>query len=651
MNRFHYIAVPFISLILLPFPQTLLSQEARHAESSGWEWLVVVASVRGKTHSVDFDPVTGVAAVDMGEGNVVFVDPGEDTTFDMGAGDVVRVEVPDSGGGVLLNVVSGDIEVQTPTGDVINMDAGDGVQVSETEVGGTAVSVTATGGDGGVTVETGAGTLEMDVGDAVEVGEAGTDGGVEVTVTVTSGEVTLAIDVGDVTMDVGDAVAVTEGMDGVGLEIISGEVTLETGTGDVVMDAGDAVIISVDSESGNAEIGVVGGDGVDVVDADTGETVTMEVGGGVVVQIVVDEGDNEGQTDYGANVMGDAEAEGEVGVIDEGVVFTTNFDESDTTASYVSDISESSNTYTEPDSDGVGNNGDEYPNDPTEDRDDDGGSGDDDGHDDNGIHRGNDKEDRHKDKGKHKSEGKKKRDFAGLTDNIVDPPDASMNYLLTFAKMIRGDMDTHNEEYPDDAASQSDHQTFIEEVGEVISDININPDTVSEADIFDSLRTARDSLKVHEDTKGHAQHVGIAHHLLDSKIFTDGGVEISLNSIEEEMDQAKVFLNEHINDFGDTTAHNDIRFQIDSVNNNNYTASTIDSIRSEIKKAFRDTTDHMHGSGSTNKYRSQEMTRRVSGSKRQPYKLANRKGGAHGILHTTNPGRKVINQSKHTKKH
>ena len=596
MNRFHYIAVLLISLILLSFPQTLLSQEARQAESSGREWLVVVASVRGTTHSVDFDPVTGVAAINLGEGNVVFVDPGEDTTFDMGAGDVVRVEVPDSGGGVLLNVVSGDIEVQTPTGDVINMDAGDGVQISETEAGDTAVSVTATGGDGGVTVETGAGTLEMDVGDAVEVGEAGTDGGVEVTVTVTSGEVTLAIDVGDVTMDVGDAVAVTEGMDGVGLEIISGEVTLETGTGDVVMDAGDAVIISVDSESGNAEIGVMGGDGVDVVDADTGETVTMEVGGSVEVQIVVDEGDNEGQTDFGANVMGGAETEGEVGVTDGGVVFTTNFDESDTTASYVSDISESSNTYTEPDSDGVGNNGDEYPNDPTEDRDD--GSSDDDGHDDNGIHRGNDKEDRHKDKGKHKSEGKKKRDFAGLTDNIVDPPDVSMNYLLTFAKMIRGDMDTHNEEYPDDAVS-----------------------------------------------------VGIAHHLLDSKIFAEGGVEISLNSIEEEMDQAKVFLNEHINDFGDTTAHNNIRFQIDSVNNNNYTVSTIDSIRSEIKKAFRDNTDHMHGLGSTNKYRSQEMTRRVSGSKRQPHKLVNRKGGAHGILHTTNPGRKVINQSKHTKKH
>ncbi len=544
INKQHYLTILIlISLILLSFPQTVLSQGARPTGSSGRERLAVVTSVSGTTLSVDFDPITGVAAVDLGKGNVVFVDPGEDTTFDMGASNVVCVEVPDSGagGGVLLTVVSGDIEVQIPTGDVINMDAGD----------------------------------------AVEVGEIGTDGSVEVA--VTGGEVTLAIDAGDVTMDVGDVVIVTEGANGVGLEITSGEVTLETGTGDVVMGAGDDVIISVDSESGNAEIGVVGGDGVDMVDVDTGETVTVEVGGGVEVQIVVDEGDNEDQTDFGANVM--AEAEAEAGVTDEGVVFTTDFDESDTTASYISDISESSNTYTGPDSDGVGDNWGEYPNYPTEDGDGGSGSSDDDSHEDNGIHRGNDKEDRHKDKGKHKSEGKKKHDFAGLIDNIVDPPVASTDYLLAFAKVIRGDMDTYNEEYPDAAANQSERQAFIEEVDEVISDINTSIIKPGTTDIFDSLMTAN---------------------------------------------QAKTFLNEHINDFGDTTAHNDIRSQIDSVNNNNHIASTIDSI---------------------NKYKSQELTRRVSSSKRQPHKLVNRNGGAHGILHTTNPGRKVVDQSKHTKKH
>ncbi len=44
---------------------------------------------------------------------------------------------------------------------------------------------------------------------------------------------------------------------------------------------------------------------------------------------------------------------------------------------------------------------------------------------------------------------------------------------------------------------------------------------------------------------------------------------------------------------------------------------------------------------STNKCKSQELTRRVSCSKRRPHKLVNRKGGAHGILHTTNPRRKI----------
>ncbi len=483
-----------ISLILLSFPQALLSQEERLAlrEMTGEESTEGGGIKKVTTLSVDFDPVTGVVAVDLGEGNVVFVDPGENTTFDMGAGDVVRVEVPDSGAGVLLNVVFGDIEVQTPTGDVINMDAGDGVQVSET----------------------------------------GTDGSVEVA--VTGGEVTLAIDAGDVTMDVGDVVTVTEGADGVGLEIISGEVTLETRTGDVVMDAGDDVIISIDSESGNAEIGVVGGDGVDVVDADTGETVTVEVGDGVDVQIVVDEGDNEGQTDFGANVMAGA------GVTDEGVVFTTDSDESDTTASYVSDISESSNTYTDPDRDGGS------------------GSSDDDSHEDNCIHRGNDKEDRHKDKGQHKSEGKKKHDFAGLIDNIVDPPVASTDYLLAFAKMIRGDMDTHNEKYPDAAAYQSERQTFIEEVDE--------------------------------------------------------------NYIEEETNQAKTFLNEHINDFGDTI--------------------TIGSIK-KIEKAFR-------GLDSTNKYKSQKLIRKVIDQSKHA-----KKPGKKVINQSKpkKPGKKVVNQSKPTKKH
>ena len=378
-----------------------------------------IASVRGTTVTFDQQP-DGSFAVQTVEGLMGFVTPGDDpVTFDIGGGDSVTVGMPVSGE-VSLDVNSGTIEVSTQTGDVVNLNVGDGVEmgttdtgdtsvtvtttgedggvtietdagtvemsaddavaigetdsggtslevtatgedggvtietdagtvemsaddavaIGETDSGGTSLEVTATGEDGGVTVETDAGTVEMSVDDAVEIGETdsggtslevtatGEDGGVtvetdagtvemseadavevsdtaedgSVEVTATSGEVTLATDAGDVTMDTGDAVAVTEGTDGIGLETTSGEVTLETGTGDVIMDTGDDVTVSVDAESGIAEIGVVDGDGVDVVDADTGETATVDVGSDVEVQAVVDEGSGvDSGTDGGAD--------------------------------------------------------------------------------------------------------------------------------------------------------------------------------------------------------------------------------------------------------------------------------------------------------------------------------------------------------------
>ena len=190
-------------------------------------------------------------------------------------------------------------------------------------------------------------------------------------------------------------------------------------------------------------------------------------------------------------------------------------------------------------------------------------------------------------------------DSAVLIDNVFDPPVASTDYLLTFAKMIRGDMDTHNKEYPGDATSQSEHQAVIDEVDEVISDINTSIIKPSTTDIFDKLKTARDSLMVHDDTKGYAQHVGVAHHLLDSKILTDGGVAVNLTSINESMGQVKTFLDAHIGDFGDTAAHNDIRSQMDSILTNintvknNYDNATASAISSQVKEAFCDVIDHM----------------------------------------------------------
>jgi hypothetical protein len=203
-------------------------------------------------------------------------------------------------------------------------------------------------------------------------------------------------------------------------------------------------------------------------------------------------------------------------------------------------------------------------------------------------------------------------DSAVLIDNVVDPlvdgavdvvtsevSTSSTDYLLTFAKMIRGDMDTHNEEYPGNATSQSEHQTFINKVDEAIGDIENNPDTVSRIDIFDKLGAARDGLIVHADMKEPMQHTALAQHLLDSKIHADGGFAVNLTSIDAEMNQARAFLEEHINDFGDTTAHRDIRSQMDSVLTgidtvkNNYDTATASAISRGVKEAFCDVIDHM----------------------------------------------------------
>jgi hypothetical protein len=95
------------------------------------------------------------------------------------------------------------------------------------------------------------------------------------------------------------------------------------------------------------------------------------------------------------------------------------------------------------------------------------------------------------------------------------------------------------------------------------------------------------------------QHTAIAQHLLDSKMLTDGGFAVNLTSIDAEMNQAKAFLEEHINDFGETTVHRDIRSQMDSVLTNintvknNYDTATASQISSQVKEAFCDVVDHM----------------------------------------------------------
>jgi hypothetical protein len=194
-------------------------------------------------------------------------------------------------------------------------------------------------------------------------------------------------------------------------------------------------------------------------------------------------------------------------------------------------------------------------------------------------------------------------DSALFIDNVVDPIvdlPTSTDYLLTFARMMRGDMDTHDMNQPGDVESHSEHQTFIDKVDEVVGNIESNPDSLSITDIFNDLEAARDSLINHDDVKEPMQHTAIAQHLLDSKMLTDGGFAVNLTSIDAEMTQAKAFLDAHINDFGDTIAHRDIRSQMDSVltdidnvKNNVYDTATASQISSGVKEAFCDVIDHM----------------------------------------------------------
>jgi sugar lactone lactonase YvrE len=178
----------------------------------------------------------------------------------------------------------------------------------------------------------------------------------------------------------------------------------------------------------------------------------------------------------------------------------------------------------------------------------------------------------------------------------------STNYLLAFAQKIRGDMVTHDDEHTGDAADQVAHDDFITAVDKVIDDIGTNisdPNTVDKMDIFKDLRDARDSLMVHADMKEPVQHASIAHILLDSKRLADDAIRLNLASIDAEMNQAKAFLDTHINDFGDTTVHRDIRSQMASIITNintvkgNIYDTAASAISSGIKEAFCDVIDHM----------------------------------------------------------
>lgn len=203
-------------------------------------------------------------------------------------------------------------------------------------------------------------------------------------------------------------------------------------------------------------------------------------------------------------------------------------------------------------------------------------------------------------------------DAGVLLDNIVDPPvvASSTDYLLTFARMLRGEIDVHDADLEADAVASAEHQAFVAKVNEVISDIenSSNSELVTGTDVFlDRLVDARGIITDHEDNTGFLQQTGVAHHLLEASIMTDRGIGTNIAAIKDSINQAKAFLVAHVNDFGETDALASIKTNIDSVlanienvNNNEFTTATLVAIRDGIKQVFSDTIDHMNNNGCNN---------------------------------------------------
>ena len=201
-----------------------------------------------------------------------------------------------------------------------------------------------------------------------------------------------------------------------------------------------------------------------------------------------------------------------------------------------------------------------------------------------------------------------KYDSAVLIDNVVDPPVASpsTDYLLTFARMLSGEIDIHDADLEADAVASEEHQAFVARVNEVISDmdnISVSAFMESRDEFLDRLWTAREIVTGHEETTEFLQQTAVAHHLLEANLIMNEGMNTtSITAIQDSLSQAKAFLVAHINDFGEVDALANIKTNIDSVlanidniNNNVYTTATLVAVRNGIKKAFSDTIDHMTG--------------------------------------------------------
>jgi hypothetical protein len=203
-------------------------------------------------------------------------------------------------------------------------------------------------------------------------------------------------------------------------------------------------------------------------------------------------------------------------------------------------------------------------------------------------------------------------DSALLLDNVIDPPVAasSTDYLLTFARMLRGEIDIHDADLEAGSMHSEEHLAFLAKVNEVISDMeNISIDEFIEGKdvLLDRLWVAREIVAGHEETAEFIQQTAVAHNLLEAAVISNQGIgSHNITTIQDSLNQAKSFLVAHINDFGEVDALANIKANIDTVlanidnmNNNVYTTATLVAIRDGIKQAFSDTIDHMNGNNPT----------------------------------------------------
>ncbi len=201
-------------------------------------------------------------------------------------------------------------------------------------------------------------------------------------------------------------------------------------------------------------------------------------------------------------------------------------------------------------------------------------------------------------------------DSAVLIDNVVDPlvddiidemtddtQPTVPNPWMTFARMIRDDIDVDEMDIAAGLEGNPEHQAYAENVDNAIVDLEESPGSLNLTEIFGNIWTEKSNIFDSEYT----QHASVAMLLLTANELaeSENGIEVNLNAIKNSLSLAQSFMGNHINDFGDSTVHKDISLQIDSLKtkvgmfwNNIYDTSSLAAIKSEVQEAFCSVIDH-----------------------------------------------------------